>query len=494
MSDEREHDDLLRSPGVSARRVPPGGGRKRAEALVASLPDQKSNAGNIIRMTKISVAWQGAPPPAALVRALRAGGVAFAARGQPADVSVHATATPRPPRDVPRDRPWLWVCAQPVAAATALAATRAGAYDVIELGRAAAAARLLARITELAQPAPRLEVPGVVAVSAAMQAALGEVARAAATSMPVLFTGETGTGKDVLARVVHARSARARGRLVAINCAAVPNELIESELFGYVRGAFSGAVADYDGQLAAAAGGTVFLDEIDDTPLTLQAKLLRVLEDRVISRLGENVWRAIDFRIVAATNRDPALLIERGVLADDLYQRLAIIQIHLPPLRDRAADLPGLVQHFVARYYADESGPHRHAVVAIADAALAALAAYAWPGNVRELRNVVYQALVGKRGGDELLAADLPPRLIHAGAAAAPPGLDRDAIDRALAARAFNLKDAVAALERTALTLALARSGGRAAGAATLLGEVGRGRARDPGATVRAMMRRFGVA
>ena len=146
----------------------------------------------------------------------------------------------------------------------------------------------------------------------------------------------------MLARLIHARSARARGRLVAINCAAVPNELIESELFGYVRGAFSGAVADYDGQLAAAAGGTVFLDEIDDTPLTLQAKLLRVLEDRVISRLGENLWRAIDFRIIAATNRDPALLIERGVLADDLYQRLAIIQIHLRRCVERLTELSAI--------------------------------------------------------------------------------------------------------------------------------------------------------
>jgi transcriptional regulator with PAS, ATPase and Fis domain len=294
----------------------------------------------------------------------------------------------------------------------------------------------------------------------------------------------------VLAKVLHARSGRCDARLVAINCAAVPNDLIESELFGYVRGAFSGAVHDYDGQLQAAAGGTVFLDEIDDTPPTLQAKLLRVLEDHVISRLGENVWRAVDFRIVAATNRDPADLIARGVLAADLYQRLAIIQIHLPPLRERVADLAELAMHFVRRFYADEPGPHRHAVAGLHPAALAVLAAYPWPGNVRELRNVVYQALVGKRGGDELLVADLPARLL-APPAAAPVGIDRGALDRAIGGGGFNLRRAIDDLERTALDLALAQSGGSAAAAARLLGEVGRGQARDPGATVRAMMRRL---
>ncbi|MBK9036945.1 MAG: sigma-54-dependent Fis family transcriptional regulator [Myxococcales bacterium] len=441
----------------------------------------------------ITVRWLGRPAPApALTRGLRAAGAALTSAPDAA-ITVVATSAPRTPL-APSAAPWLWACAGPVPPALVIAAVKAGAYDVIELGDLAAAARLVARVTELAQPSPRLAVDGVIAASAAMQAALGEVARAAATSMPVLLTGETGTGKDVMARLLHAASARAKARLVAINCAAVPNELIESELFGHVRGAFSGAVGDYDGQLAAAAGGTVFLDEIDDTPLTLQAKLLRVLEDRVISRLGENVWRAVDFRIIAATNRDPAMLLERGVLADDLYQRLAIIQIHLPPLRARAADLPGLVDHLIARYYAEEPGPHRHAVTQVGAATLAALAAYRWPGNVRELRNVVYQALVGKRGGDELLVADLPARIVRADERGSAALTDRAALERELAAGAFDLRAAIDALERTALELALARSGGRAAEAARLLGTVGRGRARDPGATVRAMMRRLARA
>ena len=444
-------------------------------------------------MTTVAT-WLGRPPPrAALVRFLRRAGIVVRtpdATGEPAAIAVVATTAARPPPP-PAAARWIWASARPIPTTAAIAAARAGSYDAVDLTAHDAAARLAARIGELAIPPPALVADGVIAQSPAMQAALAEVAHAAATSMPVLLTGETGTGKDVMARILHARSARAAARLVAINCAAVPNDLIESELFGYVRGAFSGAVHDYAGQLQAAAGGTVFLDEIDDTPPTLQAKLLRVLEDRVISRLGENAWRAVDFRIVAATNRDPAELIARGILAADLYQRLAIVQIHLPPLRERLADLPALVLHFVRRYYVDEPGPHRHAVAAVAPAALAVLAAHRWPGNVRELRNVVYQALVGKRGGDELLVADLPPRLYAADAPAAATAIDRAALDAALTSGAFNLRRAVDDLERAALTAALTRARGNAAAAARLLGEVGRGRSRDPGATVRAMIRRL---
>src|SRR5262249_23958835 len=158
--------------------------------------------------------------------------------------------------------------------------------------------------------------------------------------MAVLLTGETGTGKEMLARLIHQWSPRRERAFVPINCAAIPNELMEAELFGYARGAFSGAVPAYEGQLAAAAGGTVFLDEIHETPLALQVKLLRVLEDRVVNRLGENTWRRIDFRIVAATNRELAPLIDSGVFGADLYERLAIVTIELPPLRERLEDLP----------------------------------------------------------------------------------------------------------------------------------------------------------
>src|SRR4029077_9350734 len=158
-----------------------------------------------------------------------------------------------------------------------------------------------------------------------------QAARVAQTSMAVLLTGETGTGKEETARLIHTWSARRDRRFVPINCAAIPDDLMEAELFGYARGAFSGAVQAYDGQRMAAEGGTVLLDEIDDTPLATQVKLLRVLEDRVVSRLGENVWHEVNFRLVAATNRDLRALIEQGLFGEDLYERLAIARIHLAP-------------------------------------------------------------------------------------------------------------------------------------------------------------------
>jgi transcriptional regulator with PAS, ATPase and Fis domain len=276
----------------------------------------------------------------------------------------------------------------------------------------------------------------------------------------------------------------------------VPNDLIEGELFGYVRGAFSGAVADYDGLIRAAAGGTVFLDEVDDTPKTLQIKLLRVLEDRVVSRLGESTWRQVDFRIVAATNRDLNDLVRRGEFGGDLYQRLAIVQIELPPLRDRVDDLPELAAHLIARFYREEpAAPHR--VARISGPALASLARYPWPGNVRELRNVLFHALVRKRAGDELLLSDLPTHVMKGRPAstqsAGTTPLDRDALARLVDEGRMNLRELREDLERTVLQVALAKAGGSPTRAARLLGEVGRGESRDPSGTVRAMMRRYGL-
>ena len=270
---------------------------------------------------------------------------------------------------------------------------------------------------------------------------------------------------------------------------------MEAELFGYARGAFSGASQRYEGLLVAAAGGTVFLDEIDDTPLSLQVKLLRVLQDRVVSRLGENEWHEVDFRIIAATNRDLPRLIEAGQFGADLYERLAIVSIQLPRLRERLEDLEDLVAHFLAKYYRDEpDGARRGTVRRVSPVALEALRSYAWPGNVRELRNVLYEALVYKHAGEELLLSDLPERVLGTERASdiVDSGLfDRAAIARRIEAGTMNLRRLIDEVERAALGEALARAGGSPTKAARLLGEVGRGRSSDPGGTVRAMRKRL---
>jgi two-component system response regulator AtoC len=349
---------------------------------------------------------------------------------------------------------------------------------------------LISRIEEMLTPDP---VPPptdqLVTMSEAARAVARQAARVAQTSMPVLLTGETGTGKEVTARLIHAWSARKARQFVPINCAAIPDDLMEAELFGYARGAFSGAVQAYDGQLMAAAGGTVLLDEIDDTPPETQVKLLRVLEDRVVSRLGENVWREVDFRILAATNRDLQPLVAAGRFGADLYERLAIARIHLPPLRERIEDLEALSRHLLDRFAREQAKP---VVGTIRPEAMRALAAYPWPGNIRELRNVLYEALVYKRAGTEILLSDLPARILKKSATRREALVDPELVRHKLRTGAMNLRAEIEALERAALDAALAESGGNATHAARLLGTVGRGASADPGGTVRAMKRRLG--
>lgn len=390
--------------------------------------------------------------------------------------------------------PWVWLVGERVAPSALQAAVDRGALDVITTDSPKWEARLLARLEESSVAEPALPaVKDFVAESAAAKELLRRLHQAAQSSMPVLLTGETGTGKEVAARFLHQWSARKSRTFVAINCSAIPNELMEGELFGYVRGAFSGATRDYDGQLSAAEGGTVLLDEIDDTPIVLQNKLLRVLEDRVISRLGENVWNKIDFRLIAATNRDLKGLIARGQFGADLFERMATVQVVLPPLRERLEDLPALTSAFIERFYGEDPlAAKRARVREVTSEALDLLRAYSWPGNIRELRNVIFGALVAKRAGDSLLVSDLPRRLWaeKSGAVAAS---DDSELETRIASGRFNLKRELEAVERKALDIALRRAHGNAAEAARLLGEVGRGSAKDPGGTVRTMIRRLGL-
>jgi two-component system, NtrC family, response regulator AtoC len=252
-----------------------------------------------------------------------------------------------------------------------------------------------------APPAPGV-VPGIVIVSDAMRDLHHLAAKVARSDITVLLLGESGVGKEVLAAAIHARSPRAHGPFVTLNCAAVAEGVLESELFGHARGAFTGAVRDKPGHLEAADGGTVFLDEIGELPAALQAKLLRVLEDRRVTRVGELAPRAIDVRFVAATNRNLVMAIGGGTFREDLYHRLDGIALTIPPLRERADEIVPLAEAF-ARGRA-----------ALAPDAIAALRAHAWPGNVRELKNVIERAVVLADGGritmrDLQLAAPVAP-------------------------------------------------------------------------------------
>ncbi|MDP1921896.1 MAG: sigma 54-interacting transcriptional regulator [Myxococcales bacterium] len=437
------------------------------------------------------LSWRGDAPRPALVEALRRAGWSV---GETAEVVVVRSKTvPASPGALP----WLWLTSSAPTAAQLKTAVERGAVDVFPTERDWET-RLLARLAELAVPeTPVPAPPHVVAESAAARRMLRQIKQAAQTSMPVLLTGETGTGKELAARLIHEWSPRSRRTFVPITCAAIPDELMEGELFGYAKGAFSGAVRDYDGLMVAADGGTVFLDEVDDTPFSLQVKLLRVLEDHVVSRLGESKWRAVDFRVIAATNRDLRPLIHEGEFGADFYERLATVLIELPPLRDRLDDLPAMTAQLIERYYREDPLASKRGVVKDVTAeALEILKGYSWPGNVRELRNVVFAALVHKRTGSSLLPSDLPRRLWQE----SRPDTDGQtvvstrAIEQKLAEGSMNLKVEIEALERVAVEAALRRAAGSAAEAARMLGEVGRGTAKDPGGTLRVMMKRLGLS
>jgi DNA-binding NtrC family response regulator len=384
---------------------------------------------------------------------------------------------------------------------TAVRAVRAGAYDYLvkpfELARVAEVVeRALAErgdTSAAAAPAdearPR-EPARLVGTSPAMQEVFKQIALVAAGDLPVLVTGETGTGKELVARAIHAHGRRHDRPLVVTNVAALAPGVVESELFGHARGAFSGAAADRPGLFEMADGGTLFLDEIGEAPATVQAKLLRALEAGEVMRVGESVPRQVDVRVVAATNRDLAAALRGGTFREDLYHRLCVFPIALPSLAERLDDLEPLVRHFLARHAAGRAVP------AVAPEFLAAIRGRPWPGNVRELEHAVEYAAVIARGGTlrpEHLPRAAGPGPSDAGAAGDAAASVTAAVKAwsAAARAAAGERDpdlharAVALVEEALVRETIAHTGGNRTAAARLLGL--------DRATLRAKLRALGI-
>ena len=297
----------------------------------------------------------------------------------------------------------------------AVSAMKAGAYDYLEkpvdtdhllalVRRALDHGNLLRENTLLKERfSQELDVPEILGDSPALKGALDQVRRVAPTDATVLLLGESGTGKELFARAVHHLSGRKAHSFFPINCAAIPENLLESELFGYEKGAFTGASGTKRGKFEIADKGTLFLDEIGDLSLGLQGKVLRVIEQRQFERVGGTETRSVDIRLVAATNKDLKALAVQGTFRQDLFFRLSVFPITVPPLRDRLQDVPILARHFVKKFAAEQK---RRGAITLTPETLRALAAYSWPGNIRELENTIERALILGEG-DRLLPADL---------------------------------------------------------------------------------------
>ena len=334
---------------------------------------------------------------------------------------------------------------------TAVEAMKSGAYDYLTkpvhpdeltlvVGRALEHLRLVKEVCTLrANLDQKYGFENILGRSGALLQVLDTAARAARTHSTVLIRGETGTGKELLARAIHFNSSRKHRPLITINCAAIPKELLESELFGHKRGAFTGAVGEKRGKIETADGGTIFLDEIGEMPLELQVKLLRLIEEGEIEKIGSEVKNQVDVRIIAATHRDLQAMIEDGTFREDLYYRLVVIPLLLPPLRERMEDIPDLVEYFFRKSRQKNDRPE----LVMAPALLPYFARYRWPGNVRELENVVERMVVLARG-DEITVQDLPEflRRERAGVEALeidlpPQGVSLEAIETELIVKAL---------------------------------------------------------
>ena len=355
---------------------------------------------------------------------------------------------------------------------TALDAVRRGAYDYftkpfrldemeIIVRRALEKKRMLAELEQLREQLAAAGRRGrIVGSSRPLEEVLRLVDRVGPTDSTVLILGESGTGKELIAEAIHENSNRRGKPFVKLNCAAIPEALLESELFGHEKGAFTGAVSRKPGRFELADGGTLLLDEIGDMTLATQAKILRALQEREFQRVGGTQTIKVDVRIIASTNKDLERAVKEGTFRDDLYFRLNVVTLAVPPLRDRREEIPQLADHFLA----EANTRLNRGITRLAPETLAALMAYAWPGNVRELRNMVERAVV-VNDGDVLALSSFPPPIRPAESIDSPAGQGRwDTLQN------LTLDEKVAHLERAFVMDALSRAGGVQAAAARLLG------------------------
>lgn len=377
--------------------------------------------------------------------------------------------------------------------ATAVEATKAGAFDFVEkpvnfdrlqvsINNALA---LSQQREENKQLRKRFQSPAfyynIIGSSKAMQHVYEIIESVAESDANILIVGESGTGKELIANAIHNRSHRARKQFVKINCAAMPKELIESELFGHTKGAFTGATMDKQGLIARAEGGSMLLDEIGEMPIELQPKLLRVLQERIYYRIGSEKAQEVDFRLIAATNRNPLKAVRDGQLREDLYYRINTIEIHLPPLRERTEDIQHLAGHFLSEYAHKYNRP----VYDISPQAYARLLSYHWPGNVRELQNVIERSVLLCKGStidlNELPFDQMTPVRNETTPISAPPpvspsDLNFEQIGKLVVSKVPDPKGGIAGedlfekIEGVIVNAALERTKGNKQAAANLLG------------------------
>ena len=301
------------------------------------------------------------------------------------------------------------------------------------------------------------EVPEFIGSCSAIQRILDLIPRVAAIPSTVLVTGESGTGKELLARAIHAYSPQVEGPFISVNCGAIPEGLLESELFGHVKGSFTGAVRDHTGLFAQADGGVIFLDEVGELPPATQVKLLRVLQERLVRPVGGQREIEVDVRVLAATNRDLQAHVESGGFREDLYYRLNVIHLHLPPLRHRVDDIPELARHFVVRSCARFEAPERR----LTPDALRVLQAYRWPGNVRELENII-ERTVAMEPSEIISSGSLPE---HLRGSPSDTSLEQDSLPE----EGLDLEEHLNAIRLSLMRQALERTGGHQKKAADLL-------------------------